>query len=207
MVCVSKFESNNTTAKKSPLSLRMVVEQLSLPTLLTTFPLFSMWYMHSMLRGHVSVCVCVCVRVRVFFSTFQLTACVTCFRLGAEPRLMIGLWPLWCHGALSAGMRKPLRFPCSSWVFPVFCVRWRLFLCGQRSLLVFLSLEPVHLDSELCLTFQQGTGSVLIWCLQREQSFSDSWNVLLAKLLVGSIALCSSSVKHKDFLSFGGRGR
>lgn len=44
--------------------------------------LLSMWYMHSMLRGHVSVCVYVCVCVRVFFST----ACVSRFWLSAEPR-------------------------------------------------------------------------------------------------------------------------
>lgn len=80
-------------------------------------------------------CVYVCVCVRVFFST----ACVSCFWLGAEPCLMIGSPPLWCHGVLSAGMKSPLCSPageCS-------CLRAlaSFSVCGWSYFLVIRSFE------------------------------------------------------------------
>lgn len=54
--------------------------------------------MHSMLCGHVSVCVCVRKSLPHVFPAS-----------GFEPRPMIGLLSMWCHGLLSTRMRKPLR--------------------------------------------------------------------------------------------------
>lgn len=73
---------------------------LSFPMLLSLdlFLIFLMWYMHSMLCGHVSVCVCVRKSLPHVFPAS-----------GFEPRPMIGLLSMWCHGLLSTRMRKPLR--------------------------------------------------------------------------------------------------
>ncbi|KAG7216578.1 hypothetical protein INR49_023287 [Caranx melampygus] len=70
--------------------------------------------MHSMLRGHVSVCVCV--RMCVWCVLFS-TACVSCFWLGAEPCPMIGFTAPVMSRRAQCRNEKAAVFPCSGNVF------------------------------------------------------------------------------------------
>lgn len=102
--------------------------------------LLSMWYMHSMLRGHVSVCVYVCVCVRVFFST----ACVSRFWLSAEPRPPPHDWLIApCDVTACSVLEWESR--CAPLLVSVLsaCADVSSF-CGWSSLLVFVSLGRVH---------------------------------------------------------------
>lgn len=108
---------------------------LSLPMLLSLDPfplLFSMWYMHSMLRGHVSVCVCV-----------RMCACILLYRMCFL--LLAWRWALphdWLIAPVMSRRAQLLEWEsrCAPLLVSVLvCVCWRLsffFLCGWSSPLV-----------------------------------------------------------------------
>lgn len=120
---------------------------LSLPTLLSLDPLPCYSKCDICTLCYVDMCQCVYVCVRVFFST----ACVSCFRLGAEPFPMIGLYPVMSWRA-QRWNEKAAVLPCSWLLVRVrFFTFLIFFLCGWRSLLI-VSLGLVHFGFQLCLT-------------------------------------------------------
>lgn len=93
VVCFSKLSLITLQPKKEVpqwMVLYTAKPLLSLPTLLSLDPLPCYSKCDICTLCYVDMCQCVYVCVRVFFST----ACVSCFRLGAEPFPMIGLLSL-----------------------------------------------------------------------------------------------------------------
>lgn len=165
---------------------------LSLPMLLSLdpFPYYSQCDICTLCYVDMCQCVYVCVCVRVFFSA----ACVSRFWLGAEPRLMIGSLPLWCHGVLSAGMRKPLCSPareCSCLRVPTSFPLWmKLVSCS------FL-WNPVHPGGKHCLTLV-GCWSSFPPCVFRGNLFFRQRECFLWKKGLVAWLRCAAALRHKD---------
>lgn len=147
--------------------------------------------MHSMLRGHVSVRVC----VRMCACIFLYRMCFLLLAWRWAPASWLARCPLWCHGALSAGMRKPLCFPacdCS-------CLRALASFPLWVKLVFLLSvpLKPVHHGFKHCLTSVESWSSFTprVFREKRRGMFS------LEKGFDGLIALCSSSATQRSTFS------
>lgn len=101
--------------------------------------------MHSMLRGHVSVCVCVCACIFLYRMCFLLPA----WRWALPHDWLVV--PVMSRRA-QRWNEKAAVLPCSWLLVRVrFFTFLIFFLCGWRSLLI-VSLGLVHFGFQLCLT-------------------------------------------------------
>lgn len=157
---------------------------LSLPMLLSLDPfalLFSMWYMHSMLRGHVSVCVCVCACIFLYRMCFSLTA----WRWAPpppSPRLAC------CPPRAQRWNEKAVVLPCS-WLLVCVLgfVSFFFFFPREWCSLLVVSLEIVHFRVSALFWLRMRTEPLSPRVFSGEM-LSDSRNVFGC-----SIALYSSS--------------